>query len=158
MTMYRIKTLAELVDGWRKTSLARNLASELLERLKEGKAPFEGAPLPDALVKKRLPAGIKSAWMFVLRAETTTPSHYHPNSVQYMAVIGGGGTALIDGRESVLRPFDPAFPGKSLYVIAEKVPHAFETGLEPVIVLSFHTVEAGELIEVDEESGKRRTL
>ena len=95
MTMYRIKTLAELVDGWRKTSLARNLANELLERLKEGKAPFEGAPLPEALVKKRLPAGIKSAWMFVLRAETTTPSHYHPNSVQHMAVIGGGGAAVI---------------------------------------------------------------
>ena len=108
MTMYRIRKLAELVDGWRKVSQVRDIVRELTESVLAGKEPFLGKPLPQELVHGRFPPGIESAWVFVLKPKTRTPAHRHPNSVQHMAVIDGGGMYFIGGRSDYLQPFDPA--------------------------------------------------
>jgi quercetin dioxygenase-like cupin family protein len=157
VTTYRIKKLAELVDGWRKVSQVRDVVQELTESVLKGKEPFLGKPLPRELVHGRFPPGIESAWVFVLKPKTRTPAHRHPNSVQHMAVIDGGGLYFIGGRSDYLQPFDPAFPIKSIYVIPQNTPHAFEPGHEPLVVMSFHTVSAESLIEEEVESERVRT-
>jgi len=156
MTHFRIAKLAQLVEGWRQTSVVRALADELTDKVVRGKAPFEGAPLPESLVKGRLPPGIACAWVFVIKPKTPTPVHKHPNSVQHTACIAGTGTVMIGQRTDVLQPFDPAYPLKSVYVIAEGVPHAFEAFNDPLVFLSFHTVAPEDLIEVEMASGQRR--
>lgn len=157
MTMYRIKRLAELVDGWRRVSQVRVLVAELTKQLSTGKEPFLRKALPEELVHGRLPPGIESASVFVIRPETRTPPRKHPNSVQHMAVIDGGGTYFIGDKTDFLQPFDPAFPEKSIYVIGEGVPYSFEPGHEPLVLLSFHTVTADKLIEVEVEGERKGT-
>ena len=156
MTTFRIATLVRLVDGWKETSQVRGLILTLAERAEEGKNLFAGAPLPEDLVGNRLPAGIASAWAFVIRPATRLPAHTHPNSVQHTAVLSGAGMSHIGRRSAILQPFDPAYPDRSIYVIPENTPHAFESFHEPLVVLSFHTVSAADLVEVDVETGDRR--
>ena len=155
--MYRIKKLAELVEGWRRVSQVRAAVAELTKRVTTGKEPFLGQPLSDELVHGRLPPGIESAWVFVLKPQTLCPPHKHPNSVQHMAVIEGGGRYIIGAKADFLQPFDPAFPERSIYVIPEGVSLAFEPGHEPLVVLSFHTVPADQLVKVEVASEKKRT-
>lgn len=157
MTMYRIKVLAELVDGWRRVSQVRDIVQELTASVLKGQEPFLGKPLPEELVHGRFPPGIESAWVFVLKPKTRTPAHKHPNSVQHMAVIEGGGLYTIGGKSDYLQPFDPAFPVRSIYVIPQNTPHAFEPGHEPLVVMSFHTVAADRLVEEQVESERTRT-
>jgi quercetin dioxygenase-like cupin family protein len=156
MTTFRIAKLASLVEGWSRTTQVRSLAAALTAKVLKGKSSFEGAPLAEELTRGRLPAGIQSAWIFVLRPKTKTPLHKHPNSVQYTSAIAGTGTITIGRRFEVLQPFDPAYPDKSVYVIPENTPHAFEVYNDPVVVMSFHTAKAEEIVEVDVEEGTRR--
>lgn len=156
MTSFRIAKLAQLVEGWRQTSAVRALADDLADKVLRGKAPFEGAPLPDSLVKDRLPPGIVSAWVFVIKPKTRAPLHKHPNSIQHTSCIAGTGATTIGRRTDVIQPFDPAYPLKSVYVIPEGVPHAFEAFNDPLVLLSFHTVLPETLLEVEVESGQQR--
>ncbi len=156
MTSFRISKLAQLVGGWKETSQVRALIQRLEDEAMKGKAPFVGAPLPEDLVANRLPAGIASAWAFVIRPQTRPPAHTHPNSVQHTAVVAGTGLSHIGRRTAVLQPFDPAYPDRSIYVIPENTSHAFESFHEPLVVLSFHTVPAKDLVEVEVDSGDRR--
>lgn len=153
MTTYRVRKLHELIGGLKETTAVRALCRDLEERLRKSRAPFEGAPLPGELVAGRLPAGILSAWVFVLPPEKPTPPHRHPGSVQHSAVIGGGGWGWVAGRRFELQPYDPAFPERSLLVIPEGVPHAFQPGHEGLILMSFHTVPAQALREEPAEVG-----
>jgi len=145
-----------LLEGWKETSIVRDCAEDILEELSV-KNPFAGRMLPADFIGDRLPPEIKSAWVFVIRPKSIAHSHRHPNSVQHMAVIRGSGKATI-GRETFqLRPFDPAFPVDTIYVIEKNIPHEIEAGNEPLVLLSFHTVEPEKLIEIEDESGSERT-
>ncbi|MEW5763638.1 MAG: cupin domain-containing protein [Acidobacteriota bacterium] len=157
MTTFRIRKLHELVGGLKETTAVKELVRELEAKVRSSKVPFEGAALPGYLVEGRLPPGIASAWIFVLRPDTPTPPHYHPNSIQHMAVIQGGGTGQIGPYRFTLQPYDPAFPERSLLIIPERVPHSFEAGHETLAVMSFHTVAAEDLVEVEVETGEART-
>lgn len=42
-----------------------------------------------------VPSKIKSAWIFVLKGDTPSGAHFHPNSVQHMVVLEGGGDFTI---------------------------------------------------------------
>ena len=156
MTNFRIARLAKLVDGWKETSQVRALAARLESEVLKGKDPFVGSPLPEALVSGRLPPGIASAWVFVERPQCASPPHSHPNSVQHCTVVSGTGMVRIGRRTSVIQPFDPAYPDRSIYVIPENTPHAFESFNEPLVILSFHTVPAADLVEEDLDTGSRR--
>jgi quercetin dioxygenase-like cupin family protein len=149
MTTFRIQKLHALVGGLKETTLVRDLVRDLEAKMKASGKPFEGAPMPVGLIADRLPPGILSAWVFVLRPRTPTPAHQHPNSIQHMAVIQGGGLGLIGTKQFVLQPYDPAFPERSVYVIPAGTAHAFEAGNEILAVMSFHTVSAEDLVEVE---------
>lgn len=163
MTEFRIRKLAELVEGWRQTTAVRALAERLEDELAGGREAFREAPLPEALVRDRLPPGIACASLLVLKPKGKTEPHKHPNSVQHFAVLSGTGTVMVGRRTDVAQPFDPALPQRSIYVIRENIPHAFEAYNEPMVVLSFQTVKAEDLRELrvatarrEEEGGPRR--
>ncbi len=142
--------LGELVAEWRGGPAVHALVEKLTRELGRVDEPFVGEPLPDDLVRGRLPDGIASAWVFVLRPRTRNPAHYHPNSAQHTAAIAGGGTLFLDGEPTAL------VDGR-LYVIPAGAPHAFEPGAEPLAVLSFHTVPPDELVEIEVHGGASRT-
>ena len=148
MTEFRIRKLAELIEGWRQTTVVRDLTNALADELSGGKEAFREAPLPKDLVRERLPPGIEGVSLLVLRPKAKTDLHKHPNSVQHSAILFGTGTVTVGRRTDVAQPFDPALPQRSIYVIRENMPHAFEAYNEPMVVLSFQTAIPGELREL----------
>jgi quercetin dioxygenase-like cupin family protein len=114
-------------------------------------------PLPASMIRDRLPPGIASAWVFVLRASHRNPAHQHPNSTQHTAVIRGSGTGIFGTREIALRTFDVAHPDETIHSIPPGTAHAFATGADGLVVLSFHTVAPEELVEIEVETARSRT-
>jgi len=149
------RTLARLIDEWRDAPEVQRRIAELEARLSACEEPFLGLPLPDALARGRLPAGIASAWVFVLRASQRNPAHMHPNSTQYTAVIRGGGTGYFGAEELALRTFDGT--AETIHAIPPGTPHAFATTREGLVVVSFHTVAPEELVEIEVGTARSRT-
>ena len=73
MTSSKIRALGRLIDEWRGAPEALRSIAELSAKLVASDEPFLGLPLPDTLVRGRLPPGIASAWVFVLRASHRNP-------------------------------------------------------------------------------------
>ena len=147
-TVEPLSTLGLLIEEWRRAPAVLGLTRALVDELAAGSEPFAGRPLPEELVRGRLPAPTASAWVFVLRPRTRNPAHLHPNSTQYTAVIAGGGTYYESDESSELVSFDLSRPS-TLLVIPAGTPHAFEPGAEPLVVLSFHTVAPEALVEIE---------
>lgn len=143
-----------------KTMLRNRNVLDVIEKMKaqllDSNEPFVWATLPHQLIGEESPKDIRSAWIFVLRSSYHTSSHYHPNSTQHTAVIDGDGRAKIGNQEVKLQVFNPHDIRPIWYVIGKRVPHEFVTKESPVVILSFHTRLAHELVEVDTESGSRR--
>jgi hypothetical protein len=148
--------LGLLIEEWRLAPIVHEMARELLDELVRGTEPFVGRPLPDDLVKGRLPEPVVSAWVFALRPGTRNPAHFHPNSTQITAAIRGGGRFYVGERARELELFDPSRVERTLQVFPAGTPHAFEPGDEPLLVLSFHTVAPEELVEIEVASGAAR--
>ena len=134
--------------------------SQMIKRLKMeilcSDEPFIWEVLPEKLVGEVFSAGIRSGWVFVLKPNCKTPTHCHPNSVQYTAVLEGSGRIRIGGEEKEIRLFDPSCNEAAWYIIDEGVPHMVITGDAPMVVISFHTCPSDELLEVETRSGRRR--
>ena len=105
-----------------------------------------------------LPPPIKSCWIFLLKRNVPSGSHYHPNSIQHMIVLNGHGRSKVGGVERAMIPFGAA--GHSIeekwHVIGEGVPHEFFPEDEDMAVVSFHTCDAAELEEISYGSGASR--
>jgi hypothetical protein len=99
----------------------------------------------------RLPASIKSSWVFVLRADVETGAERHPNSHQRMMSYRGHGdfqTKPEDTWVSHHLSSDPAGSLESRWIsIPRNVWHQGVVGPEDWAVVSFHTVREHELIE-----------
>ena len=54
-------------------------------------APLAWEPVPLETYAGRLPPGIRSSWVFILRASTTTGAERHPNSHQRVMSFRGSG-------------------------------------------------------------------
>jgi mannose-6-phosphate isomerase-like protein (cupin superfamily) len=148
--------LTSLVKKILKNRDALNIINGLKAQLLESNEPFVWATLPRQLIGEEFPKGIHSAWIFVLKPNRHTSSHYHPNSTQHTAVIEGDGSARIGNQEVELQVFNPDDIQPIWYVIGKNISHEFMTGDSPVVVISFHTCPADELVEVETESGSRR--
>lgn len=148
--------LTALVKAMLKNRSILSIIEKLKAQLLESNEPFVWETLPERLIGKEFPTSIRSAWIFVLRARYYTSSHYHPNSIQHTAVIEGDGWAKIGNQKVELQVFDPHDIQPIWYVIGKSVPHEFVTRDSPVVVISFHTCLADELVEVETESGSRR--
>ena len=131
----------------------------------EAKLAWE--PVPLEIYGVGLPAGIRSSWVFVLRAGTTSGAERHPNSHQrMMAWRGSGDLQTWEGnrwQSNLLAP-DPAAlknltsaptknvgAGRELHLRWVSIPvnvwHKPVMGRDTWAVVSFHTVPAHELIE-----------
>jgi hypothetical protein len=54
-------------------------------------APLDWEPVPLEAYAGKLPPGIRSSWVFILRASTTTGAERHPNSHQRVMSYRGSG-------------------------------------------------------------------
>lgn len=130
---------------------------ELLEaKILESQEPFTWKVLSEKLLGEPFPKGIQSAWIFALKPNIRIPSHYHPNSVQHMAVIKGSGKTIIGKDEKEVQTSDPQEMQLIWHVIAKNVPHAVATGGHVMLVFSFHTCAPSELLEIETLSGRSR--
>jgi hypothetical protein len=141
--------------------------AERVERILERDADAVEAwePVPLQVYGGALPPGIRSSWVFVLRAGATTGAERHPDSHQRMTSWRGGGDFRVhDGKRwrSNFLVSDPAAPLGSKWVsIPRNVWHQGVVPEENWVVVSFHTVPAAELIEerpdaVDPEGTRSR--
>ena len=151
-----LSKLNSLVKAMLRNRSILDTIEKLKTQLLDGNEPFVWTTLSHQLVGEEIPRGIRSAWIFVLRPRYHTISHYHPNSTQHTAVIEGDGWAKIGNQEVELQVFNPHDVQPIWYVIGKSVPHEFVTGDSPVVVISFHTCFADDLVEVETESRSRR--
>jgi hypothetical protein len=121
-----------------------------LARKKEALMTWE--PIPLAVFGCKLPAEIRSAWVFVLRAGADTGAERHPNSRQRMMSFQGSGdmqTGEPGQWQSNALVSDPEAPPDRRWIsIPPNVWHRpVVAGDADWVVVSFHTVLADELIE-----------
>ena len=147
---------AEIINRLSKNEIILSFISELQKELSTSAEQFVWKTLDEFLSDDELHAEFKSSWMFVLRKNTPSQAHYHPNSTQYTAMIEGSCEFELDGARSSLKKFNPADPD-SLYVIPPGVPHEFFPGEKDMVVISLHTAKADELIEIHCGQNKERT-
>ena len=143
--------LGKLADNKTVASLIEKLKSEL----RSSPEQFVWKTINEHLAEQELESEFKSAWMFILRKNTPSEAHYHPNSTQYTAVIDGEGNFDLDGVKISLQKFNPMLP-ETLFVINKGKPHEFFPGNKDLVVLSLHTVTEDELIEINCSQGKER--
>ena len=145
-----------------KELIAQPVTSDMIETLKHDlqgtSEPFVWSTIDLQSITAPLPAAIKSCWIFALKKDVPSGCHYHPNSIQHMVTIEGGGTSSVGGVSRQMRRFGE--PDCSLndtwYVIREGVQHEFFPSGTDVVVVSFHTCEADELEEISCDSGATR--
>jgi mannose-6-phosphate isomerase-like protein (cupin superfamily) len=159
MTLNELETLHAAV----RTLLTQQVFADAMVRLSAeiehvDDEPFVWATFAIDTLGCELPASIKSCWAFVLKQDTPSGCHFHPNSVQHMVMIRGRGRSNVAGQRRAMVAFDT--PGRSLaeqwYVIPQGKPHEFFPEGEHVTVVSFHTCAAEELEEVACDTGNVR--
>jgi len=142
-------------------ALARHLASvvpKLEHQLSlDPDAIMAWEPIPLGTYRE-LPSGIKSSWVFILRAGITTGAERHPNSHQRMVSYRGSGDfpTQRDGQWESHQLSSDRTRGVSERWVSIP-PYTWHQGIvdpgENWVVVSFHTVEAEALIE--ERPGER---
>src|SRR5262245_24262543 len=153
----------EMLHGAVEWLLRQPSFSEAVERLRVelrgSSEPFVWTTVGLGTVPVALPASIKSCWIFLLKRDIPSGSHYHPNSVQHMVVISGRGISNVGGVQRAMIPFgsDRRSIEEQWHVIDRGIPHEFFPEGEDMTVVSFHTCESAELEEIATGSGARRT-
>jgi hypothetical protein len=157
------KSLLETLDGIVRSEKMRAQIRPIVERVRadlsrKTKAVMAWEPIPLEIFGGALPSGIRSAWVFILRAGANTGAERHPNSHQRMMSFEGSGDLQVraelavgrdDQWQSNVLVSELDAPLEQRWVsIPSNVWH------QPVIpksadwvVVSFHTVPAEELIE-----------
>src|SRR5881398_3948890 len=131
----------------------RSMVARLREQLARKKDALMGwEPFPLQVLVTTLPADIRSAWVFVLRAGADTGAERHPNSHQRMMSFEGEGdlqTGEPGSWQSHLLIGDREAPLERRWIsIPQNVWHRPVVGADADwTVVSFHTVPAEELIE-----------
>lgn len=107
--------------------------------------------IPLEVYGARLPAAIRSSWVFILRANVATGAERHPNSHQrMMSYRGAGDFQTQPGSTWRSHPMtsDPHAPLEQRWIsIPPNLWHQGVVGPDPWVVVSFHTVAEHELIE-----------
>jgi len=116
--------------------------------------------IPPTLFGRALPPGIRSAWVFILRAGADTGAERHPNSHQRMMSFKGSGdmqTGEPGGWQSNVLVSDPEAPLERRWIsIPPNVWHRPVVGTDADwAVVSFHTVPADELIEERPDNSRK---
>ena len=135
-----------------------NAVERLKVKLSSSHEPFVWTTVDLRTFPIPIPSTIKSCWVFVLKRDVPSVSHYHPNSIQHMVAVSGYGRSLIGDVERIIIPFGSVQHSieEKWNVIGKNVPHEFFPEGDEMVVVSFHTCEASELEEVALESGLMR--
>ena len=144
----------------------RRAVEEIILRV-EGKlsgdptASMAWEPLPLSLYEGRLPAMIRSSWVFILRAGSVSGAERHPNSHQRMAAFRGMGDLQVQLDNQWTSNFLTdawSAPITQRWVsIPVNVWHQAVVPDKDWVVVSFHTVPAEQLIEERPDSNDRMT-
>jgi hypothetical protein len=149
------RTLAVLDEIMRR-DVVRARIDATLERLGRRLLAVPGAQMawetiPLSSYEPGLPGGIRSSWVFILRSGAVTGAERHPNSVQRTLSWRGEGDlqTLHDGRWTSHRLVSHGRAGllERWVTIPAGTWHQVVVPGGHWVVLSFHTVPAGELIE-----------
>src|SRR2546430_6631826 len=157
-------SVLEALDAVLRSETLRAQIRPIVERLRaelarKTEALMTWEPIPPMVFGRALPPGIRSAWVFVLRAGADTGAERHPNSHQRMMSFKGSGdmqTGEPGGWQSNVLVSDPEAPLERRWIsIPPNVWHRPVVGRDgDWMVISFHTVPAEELIEEKlDESG-----
>jgi mannose-6-phosphate isomerase-like protein (cupin superfamily) len=135
-----------------------SLIDTLKQQLPDTSEPFVWSAIDLESITTPLPDNIKSCWIFVLKKDTGSGCHYHPNSIQHMVTIEGQGTSQVGSESRDMKLFreEGATLADTWYVIPENTPHEFFPAGRDVVVVSFHTCESDELEEISCGSGAAR--
>jgi hypothetical protein len=130
----------------------------LKRELAESKEAFVWSTVALDAIPCELPAAIKSCWIFHLRKDVSSGCHFHPNSIQHMAMVTGQGLSIVGDTRRPLVSF--ASSENSLaekwHVIGQNVPHEFIPERDDMTVVSFHTCDVNELEEIECATGGKR--
>lgn len=150
------RTCLESIDGILQSDSVRGQIRPVVERVsaelaRKKEALMTWEPIPLTVFGGALPPEIRSAWVFVLRAGADTGAERHPNSHQRMMSFEGSGDMKTGepGRwQSNVLISDHEAPLEQRWIsIPQNVWHRPVVGADDWVVVSFHTVPAGELIE-----------
>src|SRR6266496_1972385 len=147
----------ESLDTVLRSENVREQIRPIVERVRAGLGRKKGAlmtweSVPLTIFGGALPAQIRSAWVFVLRAGADTGAERHPNSHQRMMSFRGSGdmrTGESEQSQSNVLISNPDAPMERRWIsIPQNVWHRPVVGAAADwVVVSFHTVAADELIE-----------
>jgi hypothetical protein len=151
------RAILEALDAAARASEAASSLRQIAERVvatlargPEEIEAWEAVPL-ELYGAGRLPAEIRSSWIFILRRGVTTGAERHPNSRQRMVTLSGGGDFQVhDGTRWISHDLssDPRAPLEERWLsIPPDTWHQGVVGERDWLVLSFHTVPAAELVE-----------
>jgi hypothetical protein len=150
------RTRLESIDTALRSETVRQQICPIIERVRAELASKKEAlmtwePIPLTFFDRALPAEIRSAWVFVLRAGADTGEERHPNSHQRMMSFEGSGdmrTGEPSEWQSNVLVSNPDAPLEQRWIsIPQNVWHRPVVGATDWTVVSFHTVPAEELIE-----------
>jgi hypothetical protein len=146
-----IESLDAAIRSPRSASILTAVADEVSAEL-AGKSDARLAWRPIPLqTYDRLPEGIASSWVFVLRAECTSGAERHPNSIQrFMSYRGSADMQTWNGKEWVSHVLSshPQAPLQYRWLsIPTNVWHRPVMGGGNWVVVSFHTAADDKLIE-----------
>ncbi len=158
MNVNYLKELNDLVDSLLKNKEVLKTIKYLKDEVSYTDDTFVWSVIEPEYLSNKLPANLKSGWIFVLKKGTPSGCHYHPNSVQHMVMIEGTGESKVGGVSKKMSPFGS--PDQTLeetwYVIEEGVEHEFSPEERDMVVISFHTCEANKLEEISCNSNQSR--
>jgi hypothetical protein len=155
------RSILESLDSRLRSNSVRRAIGPVVDRVEQKLAQDPAAvmawePLPLSIYGENLPSFIRSSWVFILRARTTTGAERHPNSQQRMMSFRGDGDMQTGDMQTGgprtwrLNPLvsDPSADLEKRWIsIPINVWHQCVVPAENWVVVSFHTVPAEELIE-----------
>lgn len=147
-----IKELDNIVRDSLVKELVNSFTKKAEEKLRQNpESDIQWLSIPFGLFEGRLPDCIKSGWVFVIRKGVATDPERHPESRQrMMSYKGSGDMQTWDGkrwlsRNMVSNEEEPL--GKRWISIPQNEFHYAVTKEVNWVVVSFHTVNANELVE-----------
>lgn len=150
-----LKSLNVIVERLLSEPSIKATIEALKSNLRHSHEPFVWRSINTRALEDILPKDIKSIMIFVLRKNTPSIAHYHPNSIQHTVVVEGKGKATIGETHEKVKLFDPQNE-ETWLVIDKNTPHKFFPEEQDMVVISFHTCLDDELIEIEADSGRRR--
>jgi hypothetical protein len=150
------RLLLEALDGALRSQGTRTQIDSIVERVtrklaSQPSSAMAWEPIPLSVYGEPLPAVIRSSWVFILRAGAITGAERHPNSHQRMMSYRATGDLQTGGEgkwQSNPLASDPSASLEKRWIsVPPNVWHQAVVADRDWVVVSFHTVQAHELIE-----------